>query len=177
MCLHLKTLWKTKENLFDFLKVSNELGKVKKFRNSRPLFSWWNSLLKKVRAYGIVPPAHSFIHVSVLCHCKKSFDILGLINTTDSYVCFDKVGLSAKMILGWWLSFAFNYFLIALKGNLLLSLKMYKFWIRFSKICLWDAFNHLLQMPTFKIHQIWVALIILSKYSMDGCKCEHPASY
>ena len=36
---------------FDFLKVYNELGKVKKFWTSRPLFSWRNSRLKKVRAH------------------------------------------------------------------------------------------------------------------------------
>ena len=35
---------------FYFLKVHNELGKVTKFWNSRPLFSWRNSHLKKVRA-------------------------------------------------------------------------------------------------------------------------------
>ena len=142
-----------------------------------PFFHGEIAFWKKCGHMALCPP---LIHL-FMCRCcviaKKVLNILGLINTTDSYVCFDKVGLSVKMILGWWLSFAFNYFLIALKGNLLLSLKMYKFWIRFSKICLWDAFNHLLQMPTFKIHQIWVALIILSKYSMDGCKCEHPASY
>ena len=47
---HLKTLWKTKKFFFDFLKVHNELGKVTKFWTSRPLFSWRNSHLKKVRA-------------------------------------------------------------------------------------------------------------------------------
>ena len=35
----------------DFLKVNDELGKVKKFPTSRPLFSWRNRLLKKVQAH------------------------------------------------------------------------------------------------------------------------------
>ena len=43
------------EKKINFLKVYNKLGK---FRTSRPLFSWRNSLLKKVQAHGhIVPPA------------------------------------------------------------------------------------------------------------------------
>ena len=37
-------------DFFYFLKVHNELGKVTKFWTSRPLFSWRNSHLKKVRA-------------------------------------------------------------------------------------------------------------------------------
>ena len=48
MCPHLldnhETLWKN--IFFDFLKVYDELGKVKKFWTSRTLFSWRNSLLK-----------------------------------------------------------------------------------------------------------------------------------
>ena len=52
---HLKTLWKTKKNFFDFLKVHNELGKVTKFWTSRPLFSWRNSHLKKGRADSAPP--------------------------------------------------------------------------------------------------------------------------
>ena len=39
----------------DFLKVHNELGKVTKFWASRPLFSWRNSHLKKVRADSAPP--------------------------------------------------------------------------------------------------------------------------
>ena len=53
---HPKTLWKTKKNLFDFLKVHNELGKVTKYWTSRPLFSWRNGRLKKVRADSAPPP-------------------------------------------------------------------------------------------------------------------------
>ena len=41
---------KNQKIFFDFLKVHNELGKVTKFWTSRPLFSWRNSHLKKVRA-------------------------------------------------------------------------------------------------------------------------------
>ena len=43
-----KTMRKNPKN--DFLKVYNEFGKIKKFRTSRPFFSWRNSLLKKVQA-------------------------------------------------------------------------------------------------------------------------------
>ena len=47
---------KNQKNFFDFLKVHNELGKVTKFWTSRPLFSWRNSHLKKVRADSALPP-------------------------------------------------------------------------------------------------------------------------
>ena len=40
-----------KNPFFDFLKVYNELGKVKKFLTSRPLFSWIYNRLKKVWAH------------------------------------------------------------------------------------------------------------------------------
>ena len=53
---HFKTLWKTKIFFWDFLKVHNELGKVTKFGTSRPLFSWRNGRLKKVRADSAPPP-------------------------------------------------------------------------------------------------------------------------
>ena len=59
MCPHLldhpKALQKTKNFLFDFLKVYYELGKVTKFRTSRPLFSWRKSHRKKVRADSAPP--------------------------------------------------------------------------------------------------------------------------
>ena len=42
-------------NYFDFLKVHNKLGKVKKFWTNRPLFSWRNSRLELVRAQSTPP--------------------------------------------------------------------------------------------------------------------------
>ena len=52
-----------KPNFFDFLKVYNELGKVTKFWTSRPLFSWRNSHLKKVRADSAPPRPNRVNHV------------------------------------------------------------------------------------------------------------------
>jgi len=46
---------KNQKVFFDFLKVHNELGKFTKFWTSRPLFSWRNSHLKKVRADSAPP--------------------------------------------------------------------------------------------------------------------------
>ena len=48
---------KTKKFFFAFLKVHNELGKVTKFGTSKPLFSWRNCHLKKVRADSAPSPA------------------------------------------------------------------------------------------------------------------------
>ena len=47
---------KKQKNVFDFLKVHKELGKVTKFWTSRPLFSWRNSHLKKVQAESVPRP-------------------------------------------------------------------------------------------------------------------------
>ena len=52
-------------NLQDFLKVYNKLGEVKKFRTSRPLFSLWNSCLKKVLA-GCAPSTIRVNHFHIL---------------------------------------------------------------------------------------------------------------
>ena len=64
--------WKT------FVVIHNELGKVKKFWISRPLFSWRNSNLKKVRADSA--PHHpnrvkqyQFIGIWYLIHLKIVF--------------------------------------------------------------------------------------------------------
>ena len=51
---HQNTVKNQKKN-FAFLKVHNELGKVTKFGTSRPLFSWRNERLKKVRADSAPP--------------------------------------------------------------------------------------------------------------------------
>ena len=49
-----KSLWKI---FFDILEAHNELGKFTKFGTSRPIFSWRNGWLKKVRADSAPPPA------------------------------------------------------------------------------------------------------------------------
>ena len=64
--------------IFDFLKVHNELGKVKKFWTSRPLFSWRNGLLKKVWAH-CAPNKVNIIYLFILpwLHsCDNLFTIL-----------------------------------------------------------------------------------------------------
>ena len=59
--------------IFDFLKVHNELGKVKKFWTSRPLFSWRNSHLKKVQADSAPPRPNR-----VKCLISKLTLLIGL---------------------------------------------------------------------------------------------------
>ena len=81
---HLKTLWKSNNFFGDFLKVYNELGKVKKFRTSRPLFSWRNSCLKKVRAPALL---------GFTFHSKQSEHPLWLVSVVVS---------SYHLIILWW---------------------------------------------------------------------------
>ena len=57
---HLKTLWKTKKN--DFLKVYNELGKIKKIGPQDPFFHGEIAVWKKCRLN--LPPPHRTFRVN-----------------------------------------------------------------------------------------------------------------
>ena len=65
-----------KKIVFDFLKVHNELGKVTKFWTSRPLFSWRNSHLKKVRADSAPPALIGLIKLAHLLSYPQSRDAI-----------------------------------------------------------------------------------------------------
>ena len=90
MCPHLLDHPKTPPIIFGF---SNELGKFKKFRTSRPLFSWRNSRLIKI-AGTLCPPAS-----------------IGLINSSYKRIYNLWWRVYLLIILGWYLSFTFYTFI------------------------------------------------------------------
>ena len=67
---------KKQKFFFDFQKVYNELGKVTKFRISRPLISWRKSQQEKVQANCAPPTPLGFkdtTNFMTLVSCKEMF--------------------------------------------------------------------------------------------------------